>query len=292
MDSISKFGFYVLIFSGIASLSQGCVSEYKSALKECMDPLKSAISGQNVDVNDVFCRPNHRAGLNCVIKYLRNCTELLEDPYVSSFQKGDFAAEDLTKVTSAEVFCKCAPTLQCLEQLVFKNGFMASQGTSPWKQIHAPYVCGSKKPSIECVSSSLPACTMYLQHKHPAFTADDAIAVEKAPEFAGKYCSKVDKDYAKNMNCTRERSQVHTLPFCVREVKLREDLRQRVCGQFNCIIREMEPCKYEWVEFFIETINVYTNEPIPLTGCPVSGAVSSVFSLVAIILSLLVSLYF
>ena len=42
--------------SGIASLSQGCVSEYKSALKECMDPLKSAISGQNVDVNDVFCR--------------------------------------------------------------------------------------------------------------------------------------------------------------------------------------------------------------------------------------------
>lgn len=291
MDKLWTLGVSLLVLSGLLSLSQGCVDDYKDALKECLDPLNAAIKGK-VDVNEVFCRQDHRAGLDCVIKYLKNCTDLLEDPSVKEFQKDDFMAEDLTKVTSAENFCECAPTLQCLQQIVFKNGFMAAQGSSPWKQIDGPYVCGSKKTSIECVAKSLPGCTMYLQHKRPDFTDDDAIAVRHTPDFTKKYCSKVDKDYSKNMNCTREKSEVHTLPHCVREVKLRKDLRQRVCGQYNCIIREMGPCKKEWVDFFIETINVYSNEKIPLEGCPTSGAVSSVFSLLAVLLSLLLTLYF
>ena len=45
-----------LPFSGLISLSQGtCVDEFKDGLKECMDPLKTAIAG-NVDVNEAFCK--------------------------------------------------------------------------------------------------------------------------------------------------------------------------------------------------------------------------------------------
>lgn len=286
-----KLGFYLFVFMGIISHSQGCVEEFKDALKECLDPLKAAMDG-NADVNEVFCKPSHRAGLSCVIKYLKNCTDLLEEPFVASFKKGDFKAEDLLEVTSAENFCACAPTMQCLDQIVFKNGFMAPQGELPWKQVDAPYVCGSKKTSIECVARSLPGCKMYLQHKRQDFTDADALAVQNMPDFIQNHCSKVDKNYSQFMNCTRDRSQAHSLPICVHEVKLRPDMEKRVCGQLNCILNEMEPCSRESVDFFLETINVYMNETIPHTKCPVSGAVSSMFSLVAVILSLIVSLYF
>lgn len=291
MDSICKLGIYSIVSLGIISLSHGCVNEYKEGLKECMDPLKAAITG-SVDINEVFCRPDHRAGLNCVIKFLKNCTQLLEEPFVASFQKDDFTAEDLTQVTSAENFCACAPTLQCLQQITFKNGFMASQGTSPWKQIDAPYVCGSKKTSIECVARSLPGCKMYLQHKRQDFSDDDALAVQKMPDFIQNHCSKVDENYASFMKCTREKSQIHTLPDCAHETKLRPDMEKRVCGQLDCILREFEPCSMDSVKLYIETINVYQNETIPLTKCSASGAVGSMFSLVAIILSLLITLHF
>ena len=45
----------ILFLSGIISISQSCVTENKDALKECVDPLKLALSGSG-DVNEVFCR--------------------------------------------------------------------------------------------------------------------------------------------------------------------------------------------------------------------------------------------
>ena len=53
----------------------------------------------------------------------------------------------------------------------------------------------------------------------------------------------------------------------------------------------MEECNQDWVEFFIETINVYNEEKIPIKDCDVSAAVTLTFSLLAVLVLVFVSLY-
>lgn len=291
MDSTTKMMLHVLIIAGISAVSRAdCPAQSRVELEECVTALQSAFS-DNTDVNVVVCSASHRKKLDCVIKNLNQCPESIGASFMADFEDGDFKAAELLPVTSADTFCdKCVPALQCLKQVDFKNGFMAPHNLSLWKQINHNYVCGDHKGDIECVAGALPECSGYLQHKEKTFTDDDVRAVQNAPKFIEDQCPMLAYDFDQASKCTTDTSLV--LQTCSEMADNYREESKRVCGVRHCISMEMEQCHSDWVELFVESINVYRKEKLPLKPCPVSGTVTIATSLLTLLLSLLISAKF
>lgn len=290
MAIVTRAVLIVLILAGVPAVSHACPAQTTVELEHCVTALVSELSDSD-DVNEIFCSESHRKKLGCVIERLHQCPDSLGESFMTEFQHGDFKAAELLTVTSADIFCdKCVPALHCLKQVDFENGFMVAHNRSLWKQINPKYVCGDHKSDIECVARGLPECTRYLQYKKKSFTDDDAMAVQNTPRFIADQCHRIALELQQATECTTDTSLV--LQKCS---EMAEDYREeskQVCGVRHCIAMEMEQCQPDWVEMFVESINAYRNEKIPMKPCPASGTVTIATSVFTVLLALLISISF
>lgn len=288
MDIFVSFILPMLISAGISGVSStNCTSHSQAALEQCVAALKSEFS-DDIDAYTVVCSASHRRKLDCVIANLNQCPDAIGENFMTEFQDGDFKAAELLTVTSADTFCdRCVPARKCLKKVDFtEDGFRAPHNMSLWKQINPKYVCGDHKSAVECVGRALPDCNGYFQYKEKSLTDDDVRALQNSPKFIEDQCHRVGKEYDKAMLCTTDTSLV--LRRCSGMMETYKEESKRMCGVRHCITMEMEQCHPDWVEMFIESINVYRKEKIPPKPCPVSGAVTMALSLLTFSFSLMI----
>ncbi|XP_052223069.1 uncharacterized protein LOC127838971 [Dreissena polymorpha] len=262
-----------------AKPTNACVDSIRMEVEACINPLKTDLASKiPTDVNNFLCGPNQRQRLDCVIQHFRQCPDLIAQDFIKTLRHvgAKFYAEDLFHIKNAEEFCMCVPTHGCLSEIDFDQ--MATKlelkHEHPWKSIANPaYICGLGLKNIECVGHS-PVCTQYLQHKHN----DTAVKVaEYAHKFAKRQCKTYPKD---NHKCTEKRVSWRSLAHCYDLVENIVDEEERKCGMRRCVEIDMSTCPPGDMEYFIDAINVLSENEISDKACSsANAAMATIFTI-------------
>jgi len=275
-------------------------AEKQKAFHDCFDELKKDMMSPPLpaDVNEFLCSDPHKERLECVIKALAECPSYLEKQEVKAFKdaKSDLSAKDLKYVSSADEFCKCAPTHGCLKKIeTSKLGTELSD--APWNKLaNMEYICGIGRKHIDCVANSLPGCSRYLQNKFnksmAAYMQDyyDVSGLEFAAVFAEAHCKKWPNDKVNN-GCPEKRVQWLSVEKCYGYALNYKDEEQRQCGLRKCVEKAMISCPTGSMEFFIDSVNVFGEYKITRQPCTISASSVPLATLTSLLLTLYVSLF-
>ncbi|XP_045200404.2 uncharacterized protein LOC123554374 [Mercenaria mercenaria] len=264
----------------------GCVADKTATVKPCFDQLKTNMESQNpTDINDFLCGDSQKDRLDCVIKGFNDCRDFKDESFIGDLKHASgFHAKDLFHVSSADEFCKCAPTFTCMEKIeTEKLGIDLDEG--PWEQIaNQEYICGLGRNNIDCVAKSLPTCVDYLQYKHNETVGDnleghvDVNSLQYASNYAERQCKNwpdEDNDHV----CTMKRVGWQSVEYCHDDIDHLVKDSDKICGMRSCVEKAMSTCPKGEMEYFIDAINVFSDTKISTVKCSsAKGIVASMFS--------------
>lgn len=266
-----------------------CVSDKTAEVKVCFDQLKTDMMTEAPsDVNDFLCSDPHKDRLECVIDHFNACPAFKNEKFINDLKHtaSNFHAMDLFHVSSADEFCKCAPTHMCMEKVETDKLYMEVDD-GPWsKMANQEYICGLARNHIDCVAKSLPTCDDYLQYKHlgevkvsnKSHDVYNVTTLEYASIYADKHCRNWP-DEEKTTNCSTTRAAWKSVEICYRQANHLRERTDKSCALRICIERAMFTCPKGEMDYFIDAVNVFSDTKIDTVTCDSSAcSVTAMFS--------------
>ncbi|XP_052783663.1 uncharacterized protein LOC128219748 [Mya arenaria] len=290
-------GIIIVVLCVIVTCHAGCVEENKKTVEDVLNPLKEELAKKSPnDVPDFLCMTEHKASLDKIIKHFNNCTDFVDEAFIKELKHASAKvfADDLFHIKSANEFCKCLPTLPCLNEIDLGKMSRTQNNNTVWKELAEPaYICGLARKDIECVGNSMPTCTRYLQYKYNKTVSSsmtawfDISSLEYAHRFAQNHCKHwPDVKHT----CSQKRSKWYSIEVCVKYAATLKDDKDRMCGMRKCAEKYMTTCPAGDMEYFIDSVNVFAEHKLMTTPCQIAMATVARATVLSVLVSVVVAL--
>ncbi|WAR28507.1 hypothetical protein MAR_014211 [Mya arenaria] len=241
-------GIIIVVLCVIVTCHAGCVEENKKTVEDVLNPLKEELAKKSPnDVPDFLCMTEHKASLDKIIKHFNNCTDFVDEAFIKELKHASAKvfADDLFHIKSANEFCKCLPTLPCLNEIDLGKMSRTQNNNTVWKELAEPaYICGM---------------TAWF----------DISSLEYAHRFAQNHCKHwPDVKHT----CSQKRSKWYSIEVCVKYAATLKDDKDRMCGMRKCAEKYMTTCPAGDMEYFIDSVNVFAEHKLMTTPCQIAMA--------------------